>query len=170
MKMYLLTCVPNKNSNKLIKRISMIWSLSAWRNFASMAIQNAHSVNCEQTTQMRRLSWIFSGRTYPKVRFLPLRVTRSGGLRFSSWYETVFIGSPLCRQRRPRSCAQLIWAFAVCIRYPLTMSLVITFPFRFLSGLHTRCIFFFFFFFLSFLPRETTFVTFCLLYCMPSHF
>ena len=49
-------------------------SLSAWRHFASLAIQNAHSEDSDQTAQMRRLIWIFAGRTCPEIRFLTLRL------------------------------------------------------------------------------------------------
>ena len=54
-------------------RIHAVWSessLFAWRNFASLAIQNAQNVNSDQTARMRRLIWIFAWRTWPKVRFL----------------------------------------------------------------------------------------------------
>ena len=47
--------------------------LSAWRNFASLAIQNAPSEDSDQTAQMRSLIWIFAGRTCPKERFLTSR-------------------------------------------------------------------------------------------------
>ena len=54
-------------------------SLSAWRNFASLAIQNPPSEDSDQTAQMRRLIWIFSVRTCPKVRFLTLRLIIKDG-------------------------------------------------------------------------------------------
>ena len=38
-------------------------SLSAWRNLASLAIQNAPSEDSDQTARMRRLIWIFTKRT-----------------------------------------------------------------------------------------------------------
>ena len=56
-------------------RIRAVWSessLSAWRNFASLAIQNAPSEDSDQTAWMRRLIWIFARRTCPKVHFLTL--------------------------------------------------------------------------------------------------
>ena len=46
--------------------------LSAWRNFASLAVQNAHGADSEQTARMLRLIWIFAGCSCPKVRFLKL--------------------------------------------------------------------------------------------------
>ena len=57
-------------------RIRAVWSessLSAWRKFASSAIQNAPSEYPDQTVRMHRLVWIFAGRTCPKVRFLTFR-------------------------------------------------------------------------------------------------
>ena len=54
-----------------------VWSefpLSTRRHFAPLAIQNAHNEDSNQTAWMRRLIWIFAGRTCPKVRFLTLRL------------------------------------------------------------------------------------------------
>ena len=48
-------------------------SLSAWRNFAFLAVQNAPSEESDHTAPLRRLIWIFAGSKYPKVRFLTLR-------------------------------------------------------------------------------------------------
>ena len=47
--------------------------LSAWTNFASLAIQNEPSEEFVISVRTRRLIWIFTGRTYPKVRFLTFR-------------------------------------------------------------------------------------------------
>ena len=47
---------------------------SAWRNVASLDIQNALSEDSDQTAQMRRLIWIVNWRTYPKICFLILRL------------------------------------------------------------------------------------------------
>ena len=44
------------------------------KHFASLAIQNAHGEDSDQTARMRRLIWIFAGRTYPQVRFLTSRL------------------------------------------------------------------------------------------------
>ena len=47
-------------------RIRAVWSessLSARRNCASLAIQNVPSEDSDQTARMRRLIWIFAGRT-----------------------------------------------------------------------------------------------------------
>ena len=52
--------------------IRAVWfetSLSAWRDFVCFAIQNASSLDSDQTTPMRRLIWIFVWRTCPTVRF-----------------------------------------------------------------------------------------------------
>ena len=57
-------------------RIRAVWlesALSAWRNIASLATQYAHREDSDQTVRMRRLIWIFAGRTCPKVRSLTLR-------------------------------------------------------------------------------------------------
>ena len=57
--------------------IHAVWSessLSAWRDFASLAIQNAPNEDSDQTARKRRLIWIFAWRTCPKVRFLKLRL------------------------------------------------------------------------------------------------
>ena len=57
-------------------RIRAVWSESsstAYRNFASLVTQNAPSEDSDQTARMRRLIWIFAGRTYQKVRLLALR-------------------------------------------------------------------------------------------------
>ena len=58
-------------------RIRAVWlepSLSAWRNFVSLVIQNASNEDSDQTVRMRSLIWIFAGRTCPKVRNLTLQV------------------------------------------------------------------------------------------------
>ena len=72
-KRYLLSWATNENSNQPahsdLIRIFAIWPeslLSAWRNFALLAFQNAPSEDSDQTARMRRLIWIFSGCTCPK--------------------------------------------------------------------------------------------------------
>ena len=58
-------------------RIRAVWlesSLSAWKSLASVPIENAASEYSGQTARMRRLIWIITGRTSPKVRFLTLRL------------------------------------------------------------------------------------------------
>ena len=55
-----------------------IWTESTLfvrRNFASLAIQNAPNEGSDQTVRMRRLIWIFAGRTCLYVRFLALQFT-----------------------------------------------------------------------------------------------
>ena len=52
---------------------SVVWSeylLSAWRNLASLTIQNVPSEDSDQTAQMRRLVWMFAVHTCRKVCFL----------------------------------------------------------------------------------------------------
>ena len=58
-------------------RIRAVWSeslLSAWRNFTSLAVRNPPSEDSDQSAQMRRLIWIFAGRTCTRVRFLVVRL------------------------------------------------------------------------------------------------
>ena len=56
---------------------STVWSVFILRgNFASLAIQKSLSEASDQSTwaaRMRRLIWIYAGRTWPKVHFLTLR-------------------------------------------------------------------------------------------------
>ena len=47
----------------LLMRESLLF---AWRKFASLAIQNAHSEDSDQPARMRRLIWIFAERTCVK--------------------------------------------------------------------------------------------------------
>ena len=57
-------------------RIRAVWSessLSAWRNLVSLAIRNALCEDSDQTARMRRLIWIFAGRSCPTVHFLMFR-------------------------------------------------------------------------------------------------
>ena len=58
-------------------RIRAVWSefsLSIWRDFASLTIQNAPSEESDQTAQTRRLIWILAGRTCPNAYFLELQL------------------------------------------------------------------------------------------------
>ena len=65
---------PTKTQISLrIRAVRSEFSFSAWRNFASLAIQNAPSEDSDQIARMRRLIWIFAGRTCHDVRFLTLR-------------------------------------------------------------------------------------------------
>ena len=71
-------------------RIRAVWSessLTAWRNFASLGIQNAPSEDSDQTVRMRRLIWIFAGRTCMKVRFLTLRLVCLAGVILEQDYN-----------------------------------------------------------------------------------
>ena len=57
-------CAPAKTQISL--GIRPIWSessLTAWRNFGSLATQWAHSKDSDQTGRMPRLIWVFAGRT-----------------------------------------------------------------------------------------------------------
>ena len=53
-----------------VRAVLSVSSLSVWRNFASLVIQNVPREDSDQTAQMRKLIWIFAGRVCPKVRFL----------------------------------------------------------------------------------------------------
>ena len=66
-------CTPTKTCISL--RIFTVWSESSFfvqRIFASLIIKNATSEDADQAAQMRKLIWIFAGRTCPKVHFLTL--------------------------------------------------------------------------------------------------
>ena len=79
-------------------------SLSAWRNLASLAIQNAPSEDSDQTARMRRLIWIFAGRTCPMVRFLPLRILYLYQLHFVDFLNCVYYSK---RETYLSFCGQL---------------------------------------------------------------
>ena len=68
-KVYLLTCKPKRLKSACACAQSDQY-LAAWRNHASLAIQNAHSEDSDQTVRTNKLIWIFAGRTCPKVCFL----------------------------------------------------------------------------------------------------
>ena len=73
-KTYPLTYASTKIQISL--HIRAVWyesSLSAWWSFASLAIQNLPSEKSGQTARMRRLIWLFAGRTYPQVLFLTMQ-------------------------------------------------------------------------------------------------
>ena len=78
---------PIKTNQSAHPRSLVSIHLSAWRNVASLAIQNAPSEDSDQTAQMRSLIRIFAGRTCAKVRFLTeahtsfLLYTRSQGYK-----------------------------------------------------------------------------------------
>ena len=72
-------CGPMKTQISLC--IQVVWSessLSAWRHFASLAIQNAHSKDSDQTVHLHSLIWIFAGCTCPKICFLILQLINHG--------------------------------------------------------------------------------------------
>ena len=103
-------------------RIRAVWSessLSAWRNFASLAIQKAPSEDSDQTARMRRLIRIFAGRTCLKVRFLTVRQVTASFYRHNQPRAELSsvdheklrreaLGTNICEQRRSWSnCAWL---------------------------------------------------------------
>ena len=76
-------CHVRPTTTQISLRIHAVWlesSLSARRNFASLAIRNAPSEDSDQTARMRRLIWIFAGRTHPKVRFLTFGLVNMNNL------------------------------------------------------------------------------------------
>ena len=107
-------------------RIRAVWSefsLSIWRDFACVAVQIAPSDDSDQTTQMRRLVWIFAGRTFRryvfrrcgssvimgKTRGMQTYVSAYSLLACSTWAaKWEDLRYTMCAQRRLRSaCA---WA------------------------------------------------------------
>ena len=64
-KTYSHLSMTKENSNQPAYSHSLIreCSLSTWRQVASLLLQNAHSEDSDQTARMRRLIWIFAGRT-----------------------------------------------------------------------------------------------------------
>ena len=56
-----------------IRAVCSEYSLSAWKGFGFMAFHRVISEDSDQTARMRRLIWVFAGRTCHKVHFRPLR-------------------------------------------------------------------------------------------------
>ena len=81
--------------------ICAVWSvslLSSWRNISSLAIQNVHREDSDQTAQMiwifagRRLIWILAEPVCPKVCFLMLRLAcRVQNVAWPRWLSSVHI-------------------------------------------------------------------------------
>ena len=98
---------------QICKRNRAVWSessLSTWRVFASLAIQNVPSKDSDQTARMRRLIWIFAGRTCPKLRLWTFLFIYSVLLEHKNVHfcnttcKNMSFG--ICGQQRPRSaCA-----------------------------------------------------------------
>ena len=75
-------------------RISAVWSessLSAWKNFASLAFKIEPSADSHQTAWMRRLIWIVVGRTFPKV----LMCRTANRSHCSTWPRTKIVNVEL---------------------------------------------------------------------------
>ena len=76
---------PQYSSLTISLRLKSVWtathsdqfSFSAWRNFASLVIQNAPSEDSDQTAWIIRLIWIFAELAYLKVHFLTLQLNYS---------------------------------------------------------------------------------------------
>ena len=55
--------------------------------------KNAPNEDSDQTARMRRLIWIFAGRSCPKLRFLILRLIYRSHVLFShNMFHTIFLG------------------------------------------------------------------------------
>ena len=106
---------------KISMRIRAVWSecsLSAWRNFASLAIQNVRSEDSDQTTRMRRLLWIFAGRTCPKVRFLTLRLKWPVLNICETWALTAELEKRIqIFQMLPQSIKHNCWISRTCLGF-----------------------------------------------------
>ena len=66
-------CVKQRQLSLRIQAVWSVSSLSSWRNFTCLAIQNTPKKDSDQTVRIRRLIWVFATCTCPKVRFLTLR-------------------------------------------------------------------------------------------------
>ena len=79
-------------------------TLSAFRNYTSLAIQDFPSTDSDQPARMRNLIWTMKGRRYPKVRFLTLRQIWLIVLGFNdtSTLEGHFVSSPREKEKRDR--------------------------------------------------------------------
>ena len=66
-----MTCAPSEDSISLC--VPTVWSessLSAWQYLGPLAIHRVHSEDSDQTERMRRLIWVFAGRTCHFVGFV----------------------------------------------------------------------------------------------------
>ena len=84
-KTYLLICALNEDRSACTSVQSDQSSLFAWRNVATLPIKKAPNDDFDQTTQRRRLIWIFAGRTCLKARFLTLRLKMLCYNKTASW-------------------------------------------------------------------------------------
>ena len=84
--------IPSDTCGQL--RLRAFWSefsLSTWKNFASLSIQNAPNEDSAQNAQEHRLIKIFAWRTCPKVRFLTLRLKSSRCGSNLNWFLTRYV-------------------------------------------------------------------------------
>ena len=80
------------------------------KKLASLAIQNEPSEDSDLTARMRRLIWIFAGRTCPKVRLLTLQLVKIWYFSFRhSWYIPLdtFV---IMQKRGNRFCIRLTFS------------------------------------------------------------
>ena len=77
-KKYLLTYASNEDSNQPAHPRSLTEAFRCVNeHFLSLAIQGASSEDSDQPARMRRLIWIYAGRTYSKVCFSTYRLILS---------------------------------------------------------------------------------------------
>ena len=111
-------------------RIRAVWaepSLAAWRNFESLAIQKSPREDSDQTARMRRLIWIFAGRTCSQVRFLASwlicdpKIIKSICWRFvfhcfcvfmpRMWYSCKKICEAKCVREKENAAQQIVYRY-----------------------------------------------------------
>ena len=83
-------------------RIRAVWSessLGAYWTAKGAKFLHANNEDFNQTARMRRLIWVFVGRTCEKVRFLTLRFLYSQGGPFSTSNTLWFGKTKLCHAR-----------------------------------------------------------------------
>ena len=73
--MYRLICEPSEDSESACA-FKVVWSVFVVRlkQLCILGYPKCPSENSDQTARMRSLIWIFTGRTYPKIRCLTLRL------------------------------------------------------------------------------------------------
>ena len=83
-----MACAPSKDSDQPRHPPSLIRVFAVRRPFGSLAIHWAHSEDSDQTIQLGRLNWVFSGRTGHFVGFVMLRLKYSCSInviRMNEW-------------------------------------------------------------------------------------
>ena len=79
-----MACAPVKSQiSQGIRRVWSESSLSAWRNWGSVATHWAHSEDSDQTGRMPRLNWVFAGRP-----LILLVLSCCGSYHFPSFFSS----------------------------------------------------------------------------------